>query len=272
MAHYIIGDIHGCYDELQQLLKLINFTTQDKLWCTGDLINVGPRSLDTLRFLYLLGDNFNFTLGNHEISLLALAYGSKQKFLQHDNHGIKEILRAVDSQDLIHWIHNRPLFYYDQQFDISIVHAGVAKAWSVQDAERLSALTVEYLRNPKIYDSFSLKRTEWSDNLTMQEQVIFVINVMTRARFCLDSGEFEFTCKAVPEQAPKHLIPWYDVIGRKTKDDKIFFGHWGALCGQSTCLNAISLDTGCVWGGMLTAYRLDDKKIFQVSSPGYAKW
>ncbi|MEC7875209.1 MAG: symmetrical bis(5'-nucleosyl)-tetraphosphatase [Pseudomonadota bacterium] len=272
MSTYAIGDIQGCYSELQDLLHEINFDKEnDRLWFVGDLINRGPKSLQTLRFVKSLGTNAKVVLGNHDLHLLA---ASKNIRPLSKKDTIKEVLAAEDKEQLINWIKSRPLLITDNDLGFTMVHAGLAPQWTLEDAKNFANECELTLQSEKINDFLTLmygdKPNIWSESLEGYERQRFIINCFTRIRFCNDNGKLDLDTKVAPGEQKKSLIPWYALPKRKTIDDKIIFGHWSTVhLGNEKNFkqyNVFPIDTGCLWGGRLTAMRLEDKKIFSVPS------
>lgn len=267
MAIYAIGDVQGCFAELQALLTLIQFDNkQDTLWFTGDLVNRGPHSLAVLRFVKSLGEKHIVVLGNHDLHLLALAYGVRKA---HPSDTLNEVLAASDRETLLEWLCHRPLLHHDKQTGFVITHAGLAPCWSLTQAKEL-AKEVEnrlcdtsvtlFLKN--MYGDFP---DRWNDSLAGIERWRCIVNYLTRMRFCYADGRLDFAYKGEIAGKPRELIPWFEVPERANANVKIIFGHWAALAGKTTFPNVYALDTGCVWGNCLTALRLEDEKRFQVN-------
>lgn len=271
MAIYAIGDIQGCFVELQKLLALIKFNPkQDILWFTGDLVNRGPQSLEVLRYLKNLGPQHVIVLGNHDLHLLAVFYGARE--LQRGDT-LDMILAAPDRFELMEWLRARPLCYSNEHYVMA--HAGLAAKWSVQDANRLSR-EVEYqlqAANPAEFlrQMYGNQPDKWDESLTEIDRLRCIINYFTRMRFCYADGRLDFGYKGSMADRPADLLPWYDVQSRANTNNKIVFGHWAALNGKADVPNIYPLDTGCVWGNELTAMRLGDETIFSIkaeSAPG----
>ena len=272
MSTYAIGDIQGCYSELQNLLNEINFDERkDELWFTGDLVNKGPKSLQTLRFVKALGVNAKITLGNHDLRLLAVAKNI-QSLLKKDT--IQEILAADDVKELIDWLKSRPLLITDDNLNFTMVHAGLPPQWSLENAKEFAKEYELILQGEKINkllaEMYGDTPNIWSDSLQDYAKQRFIINCFTRIRFCNSDGILDFDVKVAPGKQNTSLIPWYSLPNRKTKDNKIIFGHWSTVhIGNEKNFkqyNVYPIDTGCVWGGCLTAMRLEDEKVFSVPS------
>ena len=272
MSTYAIGDIQGCYSELQNLLNEINFDERrDELWFAGDLVNKGPKSLQTLRFIKALGVNAKITLGNHDLHLLAVAKNI-QPLLKKDT--IQEILAADDVKELIDWLKSRPLLITDDNLNFTMVHAGLPPQWSLENAKEFAKECELILQSEKINkllaEMYGDTPNIWVNSLQDYAKQRFIINCFTRIRFCNSDGMLDFDTKVAPGKQNTSLIPWYSLPNRKTKDNKIIFGHWSTVhIGNEKNFkqyNVYPIDTGCLWGGRLTAMRLEDEKIFSVPS------
>lgn len=266
MSTYAIGDIQGCFSELQKLLEKIHFDpAKDNLWFTGDLVNRGLQSLEVLRFVKQLGDQHVTVLGNHDLHLLAVFYGLRQ-VSQHDT--LSSILTAPDKDELIDWLRQKPLLHYDKKLKFVMSHAGLAPFWTIDKARQL-ALEVEHVlasHDPAHFLShlYGNEPDYWRDDLSGMDRLRCIINYLTRMRFCHRDGRLELSYKGEIASKPKDLLPWFDVPGRVNVNDKIIFGHWAALNGKTPAANLYALDTGCVWGNCLTALCLEDEKRYSV--------
>ncbi|MDP2762136.1 MAG: symmetrical bis(5'-nucleosyl)-tetraphosphatase [Sideroxyarcus sp.] len=264
MATYAIGDIQGCYDELLQLLEHIRFDpAQDELWFVGDLVNRGPGSLEVLRLVKSLGDSAITVLGNHDLHLLAVAEGIGEL---HRSDTLGGILHAPDRDELLHWLRHRRLLY--AQGGHVLVHAGLLPQWSVLQAQELAREVERALRSDD-YAVFLARMYGnaphgWSDDLDGSRRLRVIVNAFTRLRVCTAQGEMEFKFKGEVARMPEGYLPWFEVPGRKSAEATVLFGHWSAL-GLMVREHAIALDTGCLWGGPMTAIRLQDRKLFQVA-------
>lgn len=271
MARYAIGDLQGCCDELQALLKLCRYSAdRDELWFVGDLVNRGPQSLLTLRFVRALGANATVVLGNHDLHLLALAFGSKRK--PKDGDTLDDILTAPDRDQLLEWLLGRPLAVFDEPRGELLVHAGLVPAWTARMAAKLAREVEAVLRDDArtLFDSmYGNKPDQWSDNLRGMDRLRFVINAFTRMRYCRADGSIDLKSKNAPGGQPEDLFPWFDAPGRKSADVRVVCGHWSTL-GLKRRRDLVALDTGCVWGGALTAVNLDsDEPALQLPCKGY---
>lgn len=270
MSTYAIGDLQGCYEELLELLEHIRFNeTDDQLWFTGDIVNRGPASLKTLRLVKKL--NAIIILGNHDLHLLAIAAG-KGKLRKTDT--LDTVLNAEDKEELLNWLQRQPLLYQDTDLGYTMIHAGLAPQWSIADAKTY-AMEVESVlqgKNAEAYfaNMYGDQPDQWSDDLRDWERLRFITNCLTRLRYCDNNGRLAIKEKGAPGNQPSQYLPWYQVDKRNNKNEKIIFGHWATIrLGEKQnfeSYNVYPMDTGCVWGGKLTAMRLEDEKFFSVPS------
>lgn len=263
MATYAIGDLQGCFTSLQQLLELISFdTARDRLWLVGDIVNRGPDSLAALRFAKESGNAVTMVLGNHDLHLLMVAAGVAK---MRTSDTLQPILSAPDRNELLFWLRHQKLLHQDG--DNVMVHAGLLPGWSVAQAAELAHEVEAALRKENFQKVFSRlygdKPNCWNDDLTGYERLRVIVNAMTRMRICTPEGKMNFSFKGDAQAIPEGYLPWFEVPPRDRKKVTIICGHWSAL-GLKINHNLIALDTGCLWGGSLTAIRLDDRKIFQV--------
>lgn len=271
MAVYAIGDIQGCYDPFRELLDAIEFDPdRDRLWLCGDLVNRGPKSLKTLRFVKSLGKSATTVLGNHDLHLLALAAGqvaNKPRFAT-----LQKTLRANDLDELVDWLRHRPLAHYDKSMNTLLVHAGTHPDWSAKKTRSLAAEVESVLRSND-YESMLAKMygntpTTWSDKHKGFKRLRFIINCLTRMRMMTSKGRLNFShAGSAYLSASRKLQPWFSQENRAAEDTRIVFGHWSAL-GLMVLPNLVSLDTGCVWGRQLTAVRLDKQTPRVIQVPG----
>ena len=264
MATYAIGDIQGCYDSLQALLARCAFDpATDRLWLVGDLVNRGPQSLTTLRFIRSLGDAAVTVLGNHDLYLLMVAEGGA-KFRGKDDT-LQEILDAPDCDELLDWLRHQPLCYTEGEY--CMVHAGLLPQWTAARARELSCEVESALQGPNfrefILNLWGSEPAGWSDDLAGWPRLRVIVNAMTRMRFCTLDGIMEFKVKGKLANAPAGHLPWFDLPDRQSRDAVLVTGHWSAL-GLKVEPNFLALDSGCLWGGHLTAVRLEDRAVFQV--------
>ncbi len=265
MATFAIGDVHGCFDTLQHLLRRIRYDRrQDRLWFVGDLVNRGPRSLAVLRWAVEEEDRIVVVLGNHDLHLLGLAWGvsplKRRDTLDH-------LLAAPDRDDLLEWLRRRPLLHREN--GCTLVHAGLFPIWSLDKAERLARNVEEWLRGdraPELVASIEKKTAErWRGGLEGFERVRTALAGFARLRTLHEDGRMCAEFSGPPREAPKGCTPWFAVPGRRSAEEHVVFGHWAAL-GLWRQDGIAALDTGCAWGRELTAMRLDDGEVFQVSS------
>lgn len=255
MSIYAIGDIQGCFNELLKLLDIITFNEHsDQLWFAGDLVNRGPNSLETLRFVKALGDSAVTVLGNHDMHLLAESCNQK---ISTKNSLLNTILEAPDCDELIDWLRHRPLFHYNDTF--CLLHAGIPPQWDFDTTKKMALLVEQTLKssNYQIFlkQMYGNKPNLWSTHLKDMGKLRFIINCFTRMRYCDIEGRLDFTYNGPLGSQPKELFPWFAVPNRRNSDMRIIFGHWSAL-GYYEGENCYGIDTGCLWGGQLTAIKL----------------
>lgn len=258
MAVYAIGDLQGCRDALARLLDRIDFdATSDRLWFTGDLVNRGPQSLESLRFVKQLGEAAVAVLGNHDLHLLAVAAGHQELG---PSDTLDTILSAPDRTELIDWLRRQPLVHHDARLGYTMVHAGLAPQWTVEDALGLAGEVEARLAAPDWTDfvarMYGNRPARWTSDLANTDRLRVIVNYLTRLRFCMPDGTMDFDHKGPPGSQPAPLAPWFETPDRRSAGQRIVFGHWSAL-GAGANQSLFSLDSGCVWGGCLTALRLD---------------
>ncbi len=263
MAIYAVGDIQGCHTELVQLLEKIRFDpVADQLWLVGDLVNRGANSLEVLRLVKSLGNSAITVLGNHDLHLLAVANGTGRL---HRGDTLDEILNAPDREELLTWLRHQRLLHTDGTN--VLVHAGLLPGWTLAQAAALAGEVEAALQGENHADflahMYGNQPDAWDDELTGYSRLRVITNALTRMRICTAKGEMEFDFKAEMHSIPQGYLPWFDVPGRASMDATVIFGHWSAL-GLMVKNDAIALDTGCLWGGPLTAIRLEDRRIIQV--------
>ncbi len=267
MATYVVGDIQGCYLGLKKLLSKVAFDPKkDKLWAAGDLIGRGPQSLETLAFLYDLGDNFNTVLGNHDLHFLAV-YHQIRKPNKKDN--FESLLNSPNVALYADWLKKKPLAVkLEDKFFLS--HAGLYPLWSTEDALKYAQRVEKYLKSETcetlLKHMYNNESIAFNDDLGELDSLRFIIDAFTRMRYLCEDGSLEFSCKAAVEDAPDHLIPWYEHPNIKNKMEiNLIFGHWASLEGYTPYSHCIALDTGYVWGGKLSLLCLDTMKISSIS-------
>ncbi|WP_151635845.1 symmetrical bis(5'-nucleosyl)-tetraphosphatase [Noviherbaspirillum aerium] len=270
MPTYAIGDLQGCRGKLAELLDKIRLSCPDpRLIFVGDLVNRGPQSLETLREVRALGDTTNVVLGNHDLHLLAVAHGIRRA---HPSDTLNDILEAPDRDELLDWLRHRPLAIFENNH--LLVHAGVLPQWTAQQTMELAAEVETVLRGPGWVDflrqMYGNAPDRWDDSLRGADRLRCIVNALTRLRFCSADGTMDLaTSKGAEIELPGYMR-WFDVPGRRTEDVTVVFGHWSTL-GLTMLPNIISLDTGCLWGGKLSAVCLEDRRIVQVECPQYQK-
>ena len=258
MALYAIGDVQGCNEELGALLRAVHFSPdRDRLWFVGDLVNRGPDSLGVLRRIRALGDAATVTLGNHDLHLLAVAFGSAPV---RRGDTLDEILAARDRDGLLEWLAGRPLLHEDRGLNACMLHAGLAPQWSLPLARRCAREVESVLqRDPeRLFERlYGDEPDRWDDSLQGEARLRFIVNCFTRLRYVDADGRLMLRAKGSPKKnQPPQLIPWFEAPGAGWRGPRIIFGHWSTL-GFFNEAGVTSLDTGCVWGGTLTALRLD---------------
>lgn len=264
MATYVIGDLQGCFTPLLKLLEQIQYDDQnDTLWFAGDLINRGKECLQTLRFVSSLGEKSKVVLGNHDLHLLAVAHGFAT--LKRGDT-LMNILQASDRDELMTWLRQQPLAHYDPDFNVLMTHAGVPPCWDIEDVLRFSHEVETVLRSEQLEEFLQVmygnKPDTWSESLNGMDRLRAITNYLTRMRFCRADSKLDLKSKEGPESARQGYQPWFTFPNRLPQDTRVVFGHWAALEGITQTPNVHALDTGCVWGGALTALRLDDNQRF----------
>ena len=260
MAVYAVGDVQGCLSPLRCLLEQVSFEpTQDRLWLVGDLVNRGPQSLETLRFLYAMRDAVTAVLGNHDLHLLAVAH-NVERLKKGDT--LREILDAPDCAELLDWLRCQPLIHHDAERQLTMVHAGIPPQWTLKKALKRAAEVEEVLRDdsrlPFFLDGmYGNEPNKWDSDLHGITRLRVITNYFTRMRFCTADGRLEFKSKEGLGSAPKGYAPWFSHPERKMRGQKIIFGHWAALQGQCSEPGVVALDSGCVWGGAMTLLDID---------------
>ncbi len=270
MAIYAIGDLQGCYDDLQNLLNKLNFDPQqDTLWLAGDLVNRGPDSLKTLRYIKSLGEHAITVLGNHDLHLLAVAEGIKEA----KDEDLHQVMHAEDCRELIDWLRCRPLLHHDVTRKLTLVHAGIYPLWTLEQALAHAKELESILQGDRYHDflhvMYGNEPATWEDTLEGWDRLRFICNSFTRMRYCNKEGRLDLVDKGKPGSQIKHYQPWFKIPKRKAKDKPILFGHWSTL-GHPQVENIYPLDHGCVWGGQLTALRIDvtPMEYISIDCPG----
>jgi bis(5'-nucleosyl)-tetraphosphatase (symmetrical) len=258
MALYAIGDIQGCDAELGALLTALHYSAdRDRLWFVGDLVNRGPESLKTLRRVRALGEAATVVLGNHDLHLLAVALGQART---RSDDTLDDILAAPDREALLEWLLHRPLLHEDPALKLCLLHAGLAPQWNMATARLCAREFEDALRkNPRLLfeQMYGDEPNRWNDSLAGAERLRFIVNCFTRLRYVDAEGGLVLRAKGSPKKAlAKSLIPWFEAADARWRGPRLVFGHWSTL-GFFCNADVIGLDTGCVWGGSLTALRLD---------------
>ena len=270
MTVWAIGDLQGCLDPTRRLLDAIGFDpSRDRLWFCGDLVNRGGESLETLRLVHSLRDNCVVTLGNHDLSLLAIAEREPDE-QRKVNPDLQAVLFADDRDELLDWLRMQPLMHVDRELGWAMMHAGLAPKWTIPMAERHAREVEARLRGDdrrKLLRSMYGDEPMWSPRLTGNERDRAIINVFTRMRYCSPRGRIDFEEKGPPGTQQPGLYPWYAVPGRAERELRLVCGHWSAL-GLFIGHGVHAIDTGAVWGGKLTALRLDGEELRVVQVPG----
>ncbi|HHW7545844.1 TPA: bis(5'-nucleosyl)-tetraphosphatase (symmetrical) ApaH [Mannheimia haemolytica] len=260
MATYIVGDLHGCFNEFQLLLEKVNYNPkQDELFLTGDLVARGEDSLACLRFVKDSANNAKTVLGNHDLHLLGIKRVKP-------NDKIDAIFEAKDRLDLQNWLRNQPLVIHHPKHQFLLTHAGISPEWDLATTLACAKEAEKVLQSDNYADyiaqMYENKPERWSDDLQGVERWRYIINVFTRMRFCYTDKRLDFDCKLPLEQAPQELLAWFDLDNPLFTQKNIIFGHWASLMGKCTRPNIYALDTGCAWGSHLTMLRWEDKQIF----------
>lgn len=266
MSIYAIGDVQGCYKSLRSLVKHSGFTpSTDQLWFCGDLVNRGPKSADVLRYIMDLGDSARCVLGNHDLNLLAVAYGKRES---KELDTLDEILNAPDCDEMLKWLRYQPLFHQSKKNRICMVHAGIHPAWSISKTKKLAKEVQKVLRKGDykkfLENMYGNYPAYWDKNLDSWDRLRFITNVLTRMRYLDSSGGLDLDITCSPGKQPKGYHPWYSIEATRKQHWRVFYGHWSTL-GLHWQNNAICLDSGCLWGGKLTAAQVGEKKIQFIS-------
>jgi len=267
LAIYAIGDLQGCHKAFVKMLGRLHFNPKsDQLWLVGDLVNRGPHSLEVLRHVMQLGSSAKVVLGNHDLNLLAVAYGHRES-RHRDTLG--PILKARDRDVLLDWLRHQPLLHHDRKLGYTMVHAGLPPQWDLKRAQSCAAKVEKALRGKHYKDflrhMYGDKPDHWKKSLHGWGKLRFCTNALTRIRYCSADGHLNLEANGPVGTQPKGLMPWFEVPGRASKGSNLVFGHWSAL-GSLVKPGLIALDSGCVWGQHLTAIRLDKPgKFIEVS-------
>ena len=266
MATIAIGDVQGCYDQLMRLLERAGFDEQrDVLWFVGDLVNRGPQSLATVRFVKGLGNRAVTVLGNHDLNLLAVAEGIRKPH-RGDTDG--DVRAAPDRDELLAWLRRRKMMHVENGF--AMVHAGLLPQWNISQALALAREVEEALSGPGyrqfLREMYGNEPARWRDDLAGADRLRIIVNAMARMRLTNSDGVLELDYKLGLDGMPRGYVPWYDAPHRASRGTTIIFGHWAAL-GLLVREDVVCLDSGCVWGRALSALRLEDRRLFQLDCP-----
>ncbi len=265
MAIYAIGDLQGCYNDLKNLLHKLNFNPEhDTLWLAGDLVNRGTDSLNTLRYIKSLGERAISVLGNHDLHLLAVAEGIKEA----RDEDLHQIIEAKDCPELINWLRHRPLIHHDAARQLTLVHAGIYPGWNLKQALMHARELETILQSDQYHDFLHImygnEPATWENGLKGWDRLRFICNSLTRMRYCNTNGRLDLLDKGKPGTQLENYQPWFEIADRKTRQNIILFGHWSTL-GRAKTDNIYPLDFGCVWGGQLTALRVDVEPMEYIS-------
>lgn len=275
MATYFVGDLQGCYDELQLLLDKVRFDpAKDQLNLVGDLVARGDKSLECLRLVKSLGSSAQTVLGNHDLHLISTALGIK-KVKPRDR--VEAIFNAPDFAELIDWLRHQPLLVHNEQQNWLMVHAGISPDWDLATAKTCAGEVENILRNGDyhwlIRNMYENRPECWATDLQTPDRLRYSINAFTRMRFCYRDHRLDFDCKSPPKEAPAALTPWFNLDNPLYKQTGIIFGHWASLVNETTPDNIYALDTGCVWNNRMTMLRWEDHRYFsQPAIKDYTKF
>jgi len=273
MAVYAIGDVQGCFDELQALLEQIHYEpAHDTLWFCGDLVNRGNKSLETLRFVRSLGERAIAVLGNHDLHLIATASGDRPG---KGKDTLDAVLAAPDCDELVDWLRHRPLLHHDADSGFTLVHAGLPPQWDLQLAQACAHEVESVLRGPDyrdfLADMYGNKPDHWDEGLTGHDRTRFMVNCFTRLRYCAPDGRLDLVNKGPPGSQPRGYLPWFELPERNSRGMRIVFGHWSTL-GKRDDPGVYPLDHGCLWGGELTALEIGpEPRYHSLDCPGQQK-
>jgi len=267
MTTYVIGDLQGCYDELMELLAAIQYTPEtDHLWFVGDIINRGPKSLECLRFVKTLCEQgkADTVLGNHDFHLLA-AYSGLEKY-RSKSDTLSPILESDDVDELVEWLRIQPLMVTHPVYSAVMVHAGIPPQWTIPEAKQYAKELETKLSAPDWQDYvinhlFGSEPNHWENTLSGYERLRYIVNAFARMRYCSPEGKLEFKTKSAPKGSGGEYQPWFVFPNRRNKDHEIFFGHWSTL-GAIDAYHVHATDTGCLWGGQMTAYAMETKQRY----------
>jgi bis(5'-nucleosyl)-tetraphosphatase (symmetrical) len=265
---YAIGDLQGCYEPFMRLLEHIHFDEKtDRLWLAGDLVNRGPQSLEVLRFIKKLPLKARITLGNHDLHLLVSLFTQHSRKNRDDT--LLPILKASDAEELGHWLRAQSILYHDPALNVVMCHAGIAPVWDLNLAKSCARELEDALSGDNYRDflanMYGNEPNCWSPDLYGYARLRIITNFFTRMRFCDLQGCLLLDYKGTIKKAPSGYLPWFTLPDRRPIPVDIVFGHWAALEGECSASNMYAIDTGCLWGGKLTALRLQDRRLFNVT-------
>lgn len=274
MSTYVIGDVQGCLEALQRLLAQLRYDRgRDRLVFVGDLVNRGPQSAEVLRFVRSLGEQAVTVLGNHDLHLLAVACHQERSGRR---DSFDDVLHAPDRDELLDWLAQRPLAWADPVSGALVVHAGLPPQWDREQALRLAREAEAVIAGPRAAEFYAHmygnQPERWDETLSGWERVRFIVNCFTRLRYCHPDGRIDLEHKDTPGTQPPDLLPWFEIEGRRSAAETVVFGHWSTL-GRVSWHGGriIGLDTGCVWGGSLTAIELGSGELYSTGCGQYWK-
>jgi bis(5'-nucleosyl)-tetraphosphatase (symmetrical) len=271
MTVYAVGDIQGCHEALSCVLKQVDFAAgRDQLWLVGDLVNRGPGSLEVLRFVRSLGESARVVLGNHELHLLAVAAGVRRL---RPGDTLDPVLAAPDRHELLDWLSRQPLLHVDRELGYCMVHAGIPPQWDLAQASAMAREAEPWLQPDRLEAVFGPGEVDpdlLRDELSPAQRARVIIAYFTRMRVCSAEGRLEASYKGPAAGSPAGFLPWFAHLGRKTRQERVIFGHWAALQGRADAPNVFALDTGCAWGRSLTLMRLGDEQRYSCVCTGIA--
>jgi bis(5'-nucleosyl)-tetraphosphatase (symmetrical) len=269
VSTYAIGDVQGCYDDLMRLLEKLDYSAaSDTLWFAGDLVNRGSQSLQTLKFVYSLGNRAVCVLGNHDLHLLAAAVGARAP---HNSDTFHDVLESSRCDELLQWLRQQPLIHHDTALDYVMVHAGIYPGWSLQAAKDRAGEVHRVLRGDNYADYFTTmygnQPDRWSADLEGENRLRFIVNSFTRMRFCSADFQLDFDLSGPVGSQPNHLAAWFAKANQLPDTLEVIFGHWASLATTDTP-GFHALDTGCSWGNALTAMNLETTERISVKCEG----
>ena len=272
MTVYAVGDVQGCFEALSCVLKQVDFTVgRDQLWLVGDLVNRGPQSLEVLRFVRSLGESARLVLGNHELHLLAVAAGVRRL---RSSDTLDPVLAAPDRAELLDWLSRQPLLHADGDLGYCMVHAGIPPQWDLARAREMAREAEPWLQPARLGSILGPADSDpelFTADLSPARRARVIVAYFTRMRVCSAEGRLESSYKGPARGSPAGFLPWFAHPGRKTRQERIIFGHWAALQGRAEEANVFALDTGCAWGRSLTLMRLGDERRYSCACKGVTR-